>query len=197
MRKAIQQTIPRCKAELPVVPLGAGEIEPAAPASADHAAHLEKLWEFMAALADTPLDTRELQPFEGADHKWQKLIDDKERAEEERQAALVYSIVVLKLLALLLGIFCRNNMLPGFLSFCLLNIHSGWWDEVAIVGLVVYLMGPKKVWNSVLIFEQQQLTPFLASPNRLGPDLMADGLVGLPQQILQKYNVIGQRAKQD
>lgn len=34
-------------------------------------------------------------------------------------------------------------MLPGFLSFCLLNIHSGWWDEVAIVGLVVYLMGPK------------------------------------------------------
>lgn len=65
MRKAIQQTIPQCKAELPVVPLGAGEIEPAAPASADHAAHLEKLWEFMAALADTPLDTRELQPFEG------------------------------------------------------------------------------------------------------------------------------------
>lgn len=59
------------------------------------------------------------------------------------------------------------------------------------------LVAFQKVWNSVIIFEQQQLTPFLASPSRLGPDLMADGLVGLPQQILQKYNVIGQRAKQD
>ena len=39
----------------------------------------EALWRFVQEAA--PLDTSTLQPFEGADVKWQKIIDAKESAE--------------------------------------------------------------------------------------------------------------------
>jgi hypothetical protein len=68
---SIRDKIAGCDVDVPVLNIGGGEIEPPPP-SHDEADGLEKLWEFIDASA--PLDTSQLQPFEGADVKWQKLI---------------------------------------------------------------------------------------------------------------------------
>ena len=83
--------------------------------------------------AAPPLDTSQLQPFEGADVKWQKLIDSRDEAEAKAKAALIYLAVLFKLFLLTTLLFWRHMMLPAWLSLLLFNF-PGLLDECCIVG---------------------------------------------------------------
>ena len=78
---------------MPIIALGGGEIEPAPPSMGEPDG-LEKLWDFIASSG--PLDTSDLQPFEGDAEKWQKLIDEKDEAEAKAKAALIYAAIMVK-----------------------------------------------------------------------------------------------------
>jgi len=155
LQKSIRDKVPGCSVDVPVVPLGGGEIEPPPP-SQDEADGLERLWQFVEAAP--PLDTSKLQPFEGADVKWQKMIDAKDEAEAIAKAAIIYTIVLAKLIAISLALFWRHMMLPQWLSLLLLNI-PGLYDEVAIVSLVVWWIGPHDVGYSCKHAYKQWVLP--------------------------------------
>jgi len=159
LQASIRDKIAGCDVDVPVLNIGGGEIEPPPP-SHDEADGLEKLWEFIDASA--PLDTSQLQPFEGADVKWQKLIDSKDEA--EAKAALIYVAVLLKLSVLASSLFWRHMMLPAWLSLLLLNF-PGVLDELFILGLFVYWVGPQDVLYSVKhaykTWVQPKLEPYI------------------------------------
>lgn len=102
-----------------MIALGGGEIEPPPP-SQDESDGFEKLWEFVCDAK--PLDTSKLQPFEGADVKWQKLIDERDAAAAEAKAAMIYGYVMIKVALLTCLLFWRHMMLPQWLSMLLLNM---------------------------------------------------------------------------
>ena len=62
LQASIKEKMSSCAVSLPVIALGGGEIDPP---GHDEADGLEKLWEFLDAAP--PLDSAQLQPFEGAD----------------------------------------------------------------------------------------------------------------------------------
>jgi len=161
LQASIRDKIAGCDVDVPVLNIGGGEIEPPPP-SHDEADGLEKLWEFIDASA--PLDTSQLQPFEGADVKWQKLIDSKDEAEAKAKAALIYVAVLLKLSVLASSLFWRHMMLPAWLSLLLLNF-PGVLDELFILGLFVYWVGPQDVLYSVKhaykTWVQPKLEPYI------------------------------------
>jgi len=150
-----RETGPGCPGAGPGGPLGGGEPAPPPP-SQDEADGLERLWQFVESAA--PLDTSNLQPFEGADVKWQKMIDAKDEAEAIAKAAIIYTIVLAKLIAISLALFWRHMMLPTWLSLLLLNI-PGLYDEVAIVALVVWWIGPHDVAYSCKHAYKQWVLP--------------------------------------
>ena len=156
LRKSIREKITSCSnAALPVLNLGGGEIEPPPP-NADEADGLEKLWEFIESAS--PLDTSQLQPFEGADVKWQKMIDARDEAEAKAKAALIYVAVLLKLGMLLATLFWRHAMLPSWMSFFLLNL-PGMVDEILILLVFVYWVGPYDVLYSLQHFYHSWVEP--------------------------------------
>jgi len=155
LRDAIKAKVPSCQAKIPVLALGGGEIEPPPP-SRDEADDLEKLWDFIEC-AD-PLDTSQLQPFEGADVKWQKMIDARDEAEAKAKAAIIYVAVMLKLGMLCATLFWRHAMLPAWLSFMLLNM-PGLVDELLILAIFVYWVGPYDVAYSIQHFYKSWVQP--------------------------------------
>lgn len=155
LRQTIKEKISTCNAALPILCLGGGEIEPPPP-NADEADGLEKLWDFIQA-AD-PLDTSELQPFEGADVKWQKMIDAKDQAEAQAKAAIIYVAVLLKLGMVLATLFWRHAMLPSWMSFFLFNL-PGVVDELLILAFFVYWVGPYDVLYSLQHFYRSWVEP--------------------------------------
>ena len=104
LQATIKEKIKGCDVDVPVLALGGGEIEPAPPSQDEHDG-LERLWEFIDAAEG--LDTAQLQPFEGADVKWQKMIDAKDKAESQAKAALIYVAVLLKMFVLGTLLFWR------------------------------------------------------------------------------------------
>ena len=80
MQATIREKLASCDIDVPVLALGGGTIDPKPP-SAEMTDDFEELWEFVCAAQ--PLDTTRIQPFEGADVKWQKIIDAKESAEAQ------------------------------------------------------------------------------------------------------------------
>jgi len=161
LQNAIKDKIVSCSATIPVFALGGGEIEPLPP-NADEADGLEKLWEFLEC-ADS-LDTSQLQPFEGADVKWQKMIDARDDAEAKAKAALIYVAVMLKLGMLSATLFWRHAMLPSWLSLLLLNL-PGVIDEFLILAIFVYWVGPYDVAYSMqhfyLTWVQPKAQPYI------------------------------------
>jgi len=145
LQASIREKISGCSVDVPVLALGGGEIDPPPP-SHDEADGLEKLWEFISAAE--PLDTTQLMPFEGADVKWQKMIDQRDQAEARAKAALIYAMVLFKLFVVLASLFWRHAMLPGWMSMLLFNF-PGLIDEVLIVGVFVYWVGPQDVIYSL------------------------------------------------
>jgi len=85
LQAVIKEKIKGCEVDLPVLALGGGEIDPAPPSHGESDG-LEKLWEFVAGAEG--LDTSELQPFEGADVKWHKMVAERDEAEAKAKAAL-------------------------------------------------------------------------------------------------------------
>jgi len=161
-KKSLQQSIKAQVAgaseiDVPVLALGGGEIEPPPP-SQDESDGLEKLWAFLENAK--PLDTSNLMPFEGADVKWQKLIDARDEAEQKAKAALIYVLVLVKVAAIVCGLFCRHHFLPSWFSLLLLNL-PGLYDEAAIIFLVVYWIGPYDVFYSLKHFHQVWVLPKL------------------------------------
>jgi len=192
LREAVRKAIKKkcgesaeVTADFPVIPLGAGELEPSGPSNDEHVKNLERLWEELDKRKDSPLDTTDLQPFDGADKKWEKLINEKEAAEQKAKAALIYVIVCTKLASLLGILMLRNHILPGWMSFMLLNF-SGMYDELLIISLIVYLLGPKDVASSVSIACEHHVTPRIKSA--LGPDVFDGGVWQLPQRVMANMN---------
>jgi len=155
LRKSIKDKISSCTAKIPVLTLGGGEIEPAPP-NADESDGFDKLWDFLQCAE--PLDTSQLQPFEGADVKWQKMIDAKDEAEAKAKAALIYVAVLVKLGMVLATLFWRHHMLPSWMSLLLLNL-PGVVDELLILLVFVYWVGPSDVMYSVKHFYDGWVEP--------------------------------------
>lgn len=174
LQKAIRDQISGCNVDVPVLPLGGGEIEPPPP-SQDEADGLEQLYAFVDAAE--PLETSDLQPFEGADVKFQKLIDEKNEAEARAKAAIIYVAVMIKLIVVCSSLFARHHFLPSALSLLLLNL-PGIYDEVLILGLFVYWVGPKDVFYSLKHFSKQwvmpKLEPYLVDYLGMGEKPKAD-----------------------
>merc|ERR1719198_957861 len=111
-----------CDVDVPVIALGGGSIEPAPPVASetDPKDGFEALWRFIEDAK--PLDTSVLLPFEGADVKWQKIIDQKDEAELRAKAAMIWVAVMFKLGLLLVAMFWRSYLLPSFMGLMLLNL---------------------------------------------------------------------------
>jgi len=174
LQEAIRTKIPGCGVDVPMLALGGGELEPKPPSVDDDAEadDMETLWEFLST--KEPLDTSRLMPFEGADVKWQKMIDAKDEAEARAKAALIYLNVLLKMGTLMVVLFWRQMMLPAWLSMLLLNL-PGVYDEIAIGAAVVYWVGPQDVFYSLQHFyntwAEPRLRPYIES--YLGPVVKA------------------------
>uniref|UniRef100_A0A7S3FDX9 G domain-containing protein n=1 Tax=Haptolina ericina TaxID=156174 RepID=A0A7S3FDX9_9EUKA len=145
--------------EVPVVTLGGAEPEGGA---ANATRGYEELWSFIEKAR--PLDTSKLQPFEGSDIKWQKLVDAKNDAEARAAAAVAHMLVVFKIVALSCFLFWRGMMLPTFAGVLFLNVPATAFDELAILLFVVYRMGPTHVIYSVNHFCQQLIFPYVRGP---------------------------------
>ena len=65
------------------------------------------------------LDCTKLQPFEGADVKWEKMIKAKDEAEARARASLIYIAVLAKLGGFFVFLFWRAFMLPRYVAFLL------------------------------------------------------------------------------
>ena len=81
LQAEIRKKVEMCDEDVPVIALGGGSIDPAPPVATevDSSDGFEALWRFVEAAE--PLDTSSLQPFEGADIKWQKIIDAKDEVQ--------------------------------------------------------------------------------------------------------------------
>jgi len=86
LQAEIRSKVEMCDHDVPVIALGGGSIDPAPPVATevDSSDGFEALWRFVQEAA--PLDTSTLQPFEGADVKWQKIIDAKDEVRPEGAA---------------------------------------------------------------------------------------------------------------
>jgi len=134
MQAAIRQKIPSCEVDVPVIALGGASIEPPLPShTSDDAGGFESLWQILTAAP--PLDTTNLQPFEGADVKWQKIVNAKDQAEARAKAALIYIAVLLKIAALLIFLFWRAFFLPQIVAMTLAAacVGCGAWAFTAAV----------------------------------------------------------------
>eukprot|EP00908_Phaeocystis_cordata_P011564 Transcript_22476.p1 GENE.Transcript_22476~~Transcript_22476.p1 ORF type:complete len:480 (+),score=262.31 Transcript_22476:80-1441(+) len=159
LQAEIRKKVETCDVDVPVIALGGGTIEPAPPVAteADASDGYEALWRFVE---EAPLlDTSKLQPFEGADVKWQKIIDAKDEAELRAKAAMIWVAVMFKLCLLLVAMFWRAYLLPTYLGYLLLNL-PGIYDEAIILVLFAKWLGPKEVMYSAQHFYQQYVTPY-------------------------------------
>ena len=155
MQSTIREKLASCEIDVPVLALGGGTIDPKPP-SAEMTDDFEELWEFVCAAQ--PLDTTRIQPFEGADVKWQKIIDAKESAEAQAKAALIYFVVMLKVALLIVSLFWRHFLVPKWLAVLMLNF-TGVYDELIIVFLFVKWVGPSDVYYSALHSYKMWLEP--------------------------------------
>ena len=155
MQATIREKLASCDIDVPVLALGGGTIDPKPP-SAEMTDDFEELWEFVCAAQ--PLDTTRIQPFEGADVKWQKIIDAKESAEAQAKAALIYFVVMLKVALLVVSLFWRHFLVPKWLAVLMLNF-TGVYDELIIVFLFVKWVGPSDVYYSALHSYKMWLEP--------------------------------------
>jgi len=167
LAERIKEAIPQCDVTLPVVSLGGGELDPPAPSAPSATKGYEELWDFLQAAP--PLDTSKLQPFEGSDVKWQKMIDEKNEAEARALAAMTHMRVIGVLLVLAGFLFWRALILPNFpmgtmCSMCLLNIPGTALDELAVLLFVVHRLGPAHTWYSLSHFSQTLVLPVVREP---------------------------------
>lgn len=161
LRAAIHDKIPRSKdIHIPVINLGGGVVagkdkkEPTTPSD------FQVLHDFLTDNKATPLNTEKLQPFEGAEVKWQKVLDDKDRAEAQAKAAIIYMAVSFKIAVLLAMLFSRSFVLPGFLSVLLLNLEVfGILDELLIIGIFVKWIGPQNTFYSLCTLHEIWVKP--------------------------------------
>uniref|UniRef100_A0A7S3U2M3 G domain-containing protein n=1 Tax=Strombidinopsis acuminata TaxID=141414 RepID=A0A7S3U2M3_9SPIT len=117
LQAAIRARIPSCNVDVPVVTLGGATLTNSNAQSAWLAKEKEGfdvLWNFLQEANE--LDCTKLQPFEGADVKWEKMVRAKDRAEAQARASLVYAVVLAKLAAFFVFLFWRAYMLPRSLA---------------------------------------------------------------------------------
>ncbi|KAL1508620.1 hypothetical protein AB1Y20_004717 [Prymnesium parvum] len=162
LQERIKEVIPSCDVTVPVLSIGGGELDPPAPSAQSATKGFEDLWEFVQTAP--PLDTSKLQPFEGSDVKWQKLIDSKNDAEARASAAMAHIRVVAILVAMNVFLLWRALILPNFpmgtiCSMCLLNIPGTALDELLLIAFVIHRMGPSHTWYSVSHFGQTMILP--------------------------------------
>lgn len=162
MQAEIRNKVETCDVDVPVLALGGGSIDPAPPMASevDAADGLEALWKFLDSAE--PVDTSTLQPFEGADAKWQKIVDQKDEAELRAKAAFIWLAVLFKFTMLATALFWRSWLLPSFVGYFLLNL-PGIYDEAVIIVLFAKWLGPKEVLYSAQHFTREIILP-IAKP---------------------------------
>ena len=146
--------IPGCDVDVPVLALGGGELEGGAGVGGGY----DELWRFVEAAAGLP--TKRLQPFEGADVKWQRLVDAKNDAEARAAAAMAHFAVVARVCCLLAVLFWRSYLLPAPLRLLCLNV-PGAVDEVFLLTAFVNRLGPRHVAYSIQHFYASLIRPYV------------------------------------
>lgn len=175
LQAAIRERIPNCQVDVPILALGGGELQSERwsgrrPRSRSRSPHrqeagyraapddFERLWKIIESAE--PLDTSALQPFEGIDSQWQRLVDAKDAAEARAKAAAIYAGVILRLFILCAVLFWRACLIPAWMGRLLLNF-PGPFDEVLYVALLAYWIGWDDVWYSCEHVWDTWLRPFV------------------------------------
>jgi len=180
LQEEIRNKVPNCTVDVPIIALGGGQFRaeeengrsrgqsrsrsrsphrrlheaPAITAATDG---FEAFWDIIEKAR--PLDTSRLQPFEGPDKKWEKIIEARDAAEARAKAAVIYVSVVTKL-ALLLGVlFWRAFFLPSWISQWVFFNFRGPIDEAVWIILLAYWVGPWDTWYSCAHFWQVWAIP--------------------------------------
>lgn len=174
LRTCIQENLPSCTVDIPVIALGGLTVQhrPAGEEGRSRSrsprrsvggsaspGSFEELWRFIETT--TPLETRNLQPYEGDAVKWQRIIDARDDAEARAKAASIYLVVVTKLAILFAFLFWRSYLIPSWMSkFMFLNF-TGPMDEAIYFCVLAYWIGPNDVWYSCKHFFYVWIRPFL------------------------------------
>jgi len=127
------------------------------PDAASQTTDFDRLWEFLANA--NALDTSRLQPFEGADVKWQRIIDARNEAEARAKAARIYIGVLMRLCVFSAVFFWRAFLIPSMVSRFLLLNFPGPFDEVFYLCLLICWIGPEDVWYSLQHFYREWIKP--------------------------------------
>jgi hypothetical protein len=186
LQQQIRKKVPNCAVDVPVVALGGGRFRPSRterrsrsrsrsprsrPSSLESSEAdmmrpdcrdedgFEALWHFIKNTK--PLDTSLLQPFEGPDQKWEKIVEARDAAEARAKAALIYVSVITKLATLFAVLFWRAFFLPGWLARWVFLNFNGPVDEVVFLILLACWVGPSDVWYSCAHLWQVWLWPHM------------------------------------
>jgi predicted GTPase len=152
MQAAIRQRIPTCKKDVPIVPLGGMTGDGKEPIGRpDQNDGFNKVWYFVNTSKNLP--TKDVKPFKGIaeKHKDAVLLADEER--RKRRILETYLSVMVQV-ALLLALFLFRYILPWWLSMLLFNF-DGYFDELLILGMFLWAVGYKNVWDSCQLFYEK------------------------------------------
>lgn len=174
LQACIRAKIPNCTVDVPVFALGGATLgdeigarghdterraRSRSPRRGSATDDFEQLWRFVEGAQ--PLDTVNLQPYDGDDVKWQKMIDERDSAEARAKAAMIYVVVVAKLAALALFLFWRSFFVPEMISRTLFLNMPGPIDEVVYFALLAYWIGPVDVMYSCNHFYHYWIQPMV------------------------------------
>merc|ERR1719198_1181809 len=167
-QEAIKQEIEGCNVDIPILCLGGAKVvggsrsrsRDRSPSSRSRSPRretksatgsvpkdFEELWQFISNSA--PLDTSRIKPFDGIAGRWEKLIKERDVAVARAKAAKIYVVVMLKISVLLAFLFWRAYLIPNFVGKYLLFNFTGAWDEIILLLLFVFWLGPGDVWYSI------------------------------------------------
>jgi len=137
---------------------GAGSVD--AGPNRDGPSDFDELWRRISEAQ--PLSTANLQPFEGADVRFQRLINERDALAAQVRAARIYLSVVLKLSAVSTLLFWRGCLIPNFASMLLLNL-PGPFDDACVIAGVVYLIGSEDVMYSLRHVYREWILPWVSA----------------------------------
>ena len=145
LQKQIKQKFPNCQSTIPVYTFSGIESDLIAK-------DFDKLLRFVNQSADIP--TTNITKFEGMDTKLEKLVKENHFIQRISDARLNFSQQTIFSIFIIFC-FCIRNILFSFLNF------NGIYDELLLVSICIYICGPIKVLDWLLVTWDDYFIPFL------------------------------------